>query len=428
MYIHEQGNWPNFRWNDKDIALLLDEVTREQGKLYGRLSGFGFENQLQATAENMTRDVVTSSEIEGISLNAEEVRSSISRRLGIEDVKHTAYSHYIDGIVAVTIEAIENFAEPLTKEKLCAWQSAFFPIGYSEGIQIEVGQYRTHEEHIVSGFMGREKIHYIAPAPDRIEDEMMRFFDWFNAPKNLSPIICSAIAHFWFVSIHPFEDGNGRLARIVGDIYLARGDKSHFRFYNISSEINRDKNNYYEVLEQAQHGNGDITGWLVWYLQTLLRAIKEANTMVSTVLNKSIFWLHNGNIPMSKRQTDTINLFLDGYEAKITSKKWAELNKCSKDTANRDIQDLVDKGILVTDIPGAKRPSYSICHGQGSSNILSQFSDIKIEEEDKSSVLTAIFQGMSIRERIHKLDAERFRNGDLPLNHLLEKYLSYLIK
>lgn len=428
MYIHEQGNWPNFRWNDKDIALLLDEVTREQGKLYGRLSGFGFENQLQATAENMTRDVVTSSEIEGISLNAEEVRSSIARRLGIEDVKHTAYSHYIDGIVAVTIEAIENFAEPLTKEKLCAWQSAFFPIGYSEGIQIEVGQYRTHEEHIVSGFMGREKIHYIAPAPDRIEDEMMRFFDWFNAPKNLSPIICSAIAHFWFVSIHPFEDGNGRLARIVGDIYLARGDKSHFRFYNISSEINRDKNNYYEVLEQAQHGNGDITGWLVWYLQTLLRAIKEANTMVSTVLNKSIFWLHNGNIPMSKRQTDTINLFLDGYEAKITSKKWAELNKCSKDTANRDIQDLVDKGILVTDIPGAKRPSYSICHGQGSSNILSQFSDIKIEEEDKSSVLTAIFQGMSIRERIHKLDAERFRNGDLPLNHLLEKYLSYLIK
>lgn len=428
MYIHEQGNWPNFRWNDKDIALLLDEVTREQGKLYGRLSGFGFENQLQATAENMTRDVVTSSEIEGISLNAEEVRSSIARRLGIEDVKHTAYSHYIDGIVAVTIEAIENFAEPLTKEKLCTWQSAFFPIGYSEGIQIEVGQYRTHEEHIVPGFMGREKIHYIAPAPDRIEDEMIQFFDWFNAPKNLSPIICSAIAHFWFVSIHPFEDGNGRLARIVGDIYLARGDKSHFRFYNISSEINRDKNNYYEVLEQAQHGNGDITGWLVWYLQTLLRAIKEANTMVSTVLNKSIFWLHNGNIPMSKRQTDTINLFLDGYEAKITSKKWAELNKCSKDTANRDIQDLVDKGILVTDIPGAKRPSYSICHGQDSSNILSQFSDIKIEEEDKSSVLTAIFQGMSIRERIHKLDAERFRNGDLPLNHLLEKYLSYLIK
>lgn len=428
MYIHEQGNWPNFRWNDKDIALLLDEVTREQGKLYGRLSGFGFENQLQATAENMTRDVVTSSEIEGISLNAEEVRSSIARRLGIEDVKHTAYSHYIDGIVAVTIEAIENFAEPLTKEKLCAWQSAFFPIGYSEGIQIEVGQYRTHEEHIVSGFMGRERIHYIAPAPDRIKDEMIRFFDWFNAPKNLSPIICSAIAHFWFVSIHPFEDGNGRLARIVGDIYLARGDKSHFRFYNISSEINRDKNNYYEVLEQTQQGNGDITGWLVWYLQTLLRAIKEANTMVSTVLNKSIFWLHNGNIPMSKRQTDTINLFLDGYEAKITSKKWAELNKCSKDTANRDIQDLVDKGILVTDIPGAKRPSYSICHCQDSSNILSQFSDIKIEEEDGSSVLTAIFQGMSIRERIHKLDAERFRNGDLPLNHLLEKYLSYLIK
>ena len=235
MYIHELENWTDFRWDDKEIALLLDEVTREQGKLYGRLSGLGFESQLQATAENLTRDIVYSSEIEGISLNANEVRSSIARRLGMEHVEQTAVSHYIDGVVTVMIEAMEHYDQHLSKEKLCAWQSAFFPTGFSGGARIEVGQYRTHEEHIVSGYLGRERIHYIAPAPSRVEEEMRRFIDWFNAEKPLSPVICSAIVHLWFVSIHPFEDGNGRLARILADIYLARGDKSRFRFYNISS-------------------------------------------------------------------------------------------------------------------------------------------------------------------------------------------------
>lgn len=209
----------------------------------------------------------------------------------------------------------------------------------------------------------RERIHYIAPAPSRVEDEMKLFINWFNADKPLSPVIRSAIVHLWFVSIHPFEDGNGRLARILGDIYLARGDKSRYRFYNISSEINRDKKHYYDILERTQHGDGEISEWLVWYLQTLLRSIQEANTIVSTVLNKSFFWMRAACIPMSERQTNTLNLFLDGYEAKITTKNWADINKCSKDTANRDIQDLVDKGILREDIPGAKRPSYSICYG-----------------------------------------------------------------
>ena len=426
MYIHELENWTDFRWDDKEIALLLDEVTREQGKLYGRLSGLGFESQLQATAENLTRDIVYSSEIEGISLNANEVRSSIARRLGMEHVEQTAVSHYIDGVVTVMIEAMEHYDQPLSKEKLCAWQSAFFPTGFSGGARIEVGQYRTHEEHIVSGYLGRERIHYIAPAPSRVEEEMRRFIDWFNAEKPLSPVICSAIVHLWFVSIHPFEDGNGRLARILADIYLARGDKSRFRFYNISSEINRSKNQYYDILERTQHGDGDITGWLTWYLQTLLRAIQEANTLVSTVLNKSYFWLHAAHVPLTERQTLTLNRFLDGYEAKITTKSWADLNKCSKDTANRDIQDLVQKGLLREDIPGAKRPSYSICYNKGEAEILTSFADIRITKENQEYYLTAMYKGSPIKERILKLDAERFQRGDLPLSHLVEKYLSYL--
>lgn len=427
MFIHEHNNWTAFRWDNDTVALLLDEVTREQGRLYGRLGGLGFESQLRAMAENLTRDVVFSSEIEGVRLNADEVRSSIARRLGIEDAKKVASSRYIDAVVAVTIDAIEHFDRPLTKEQLCAWQASFFPTGYSGGTQIEVGKYRTHEEHIVSGFLGRERIHYIAPPPERVEEEMNHFINWFNDACPVSPIIRSAIAHLWFVSIHPFEDGNGRLARILGDIFLARSDKSKFRFYNISSEINRDKNHYYDTLERTQHGNGDITKWLVWYLQTLSNSIKEANMMVSTVLNKSFFWMNAAHVPMSPRQKYTLNLFLDGYEAKITSKNWADLNKCSPDTANRDIQDLVKKGILREDCPGAKRPSYSICYGGQRFQLASLLSEISIVEEDSNSYLITTYKGIPIRERILRLDAERFNRGDLPLEHLIDKYLSYIV-
>jgi len=428
MYIHEYDNWTEFRWKGDDIAVLLDEVCREQGKLYGRLSGLGFDSQLRAMAENLTHDVVYSSEIEGIRLNADEVRSSIARRLGIENVKQVAPSHYIDNVVAVMLDAMEHYDRQLTKEKLCAWQSAFFPTGFSEGSPIEVGEYRTHEEHVVSGYLGRERIHYIAPSPQRVQAEMERFIQWFNEEKALSSVIRSAIAHFWFVSIHPFEDGNGRLARILGDIFLARGDKSHFRFYNISSEINRDKNHYYDILERTQHGDGDITEWLVWYMKTLLAAIHEANATVNTILNKSFFWMRAASIPLSERQTYTLNLFLDGYEAKITSKTWAALNKCSKDTALRDIQDLLQKGILHEDIAGAKRPSYSIYYGTDSIGLTSQFHDVKIVEEGTDFYLVATTQNStSVHERILKLDAERYAKGDLPLSHLLSKYCSYLM-
>lgn len=426
MYIYERDNWTDFRWEHDKTALLLDEVAREQGKLYGRLSGLGFDSQLQAVAENLTRDIIFSSEIEGIRLNPDEVRSSIARRLGIENVKQTAPSHYIDAVVAVMLDAMEHYDQPLTKKKLCGWQSAFFPTGYSEGSQIEVGRYRSHEEHIISGYLGRERIHYIAPSPSSVEHEMKQFIDWFNSDKAVSPILRSAIAHFWFVSIHPFEDGNGRLVRILGDIFLARGDQSRYRFYNVSAEINRDKKHYYEILERTQHGDGDITEWLVWYLKRLLCAIQEADTIISTVLNKSFFWLHAAHIPMTERQTRTLNLFLDGYEAKITSKNWSDINKCSRDTANRDIQDLVNKGILCEDIPGAKRPSYSINYGKDDSFKL-PLTDVIIIEQDGTFYLTATYQDRPIKERILKLDAERFSRGDLPLNHLVGKYLTYLM-
>ena len=425
MYIHERDNWTAFRWDATELTALLEDVNRKQGLLYGRLASLGFDSKLKAMAENLTHDVVYSSEIEGIRLNADEVRSSIARKLGMENIRQVAPSHYIDSVVAVMLDAVNHYDQPLTKEKICAWQAAFFPTGFSEGSPIEVGQYRTNEEHIVSGMFGREKIHYIAPSPERVDEEMAHFLDWFNRQENVNSVIRSAIAHFWFVCIHPFEDGNGRLARILSDMLLARTDKSEFRFYNISSQINKDKKRYYDMLEKAQHGDGDLTEWIGWYARTLSVALDEAENIVSTTLNKSFFWQKVSSVPLSQRQTDMLNLFLDGYEAKITSKTWASLAHCSKDTAIRDIQDLVEKEILREDIPGAKRPSYSIIYDP--EDITAFFSEIRIGRQDGVPFLKALYKGQRpVCERILPLDADRFEKGDLPLANLLSKYCSYL--
>lgn len=425
MYIHERNNWTAFRWNATELTLLLEEVNRKQGLLYGRLASLGFDSKLKAMAENLTYDIVYSSEIEGIRLNVDDVRSSIARKLGIENIKQTVPSHYVDSVVAVMLDAVNNYDQTLTKEKICAWQAAFFPTGFSEGSQIEVGRYRTNEEHIVSGIFGREKIHYIAPSPKRIDEEMAQFLDWFNRQENVNSVIRSAIAHFWFVSIHPFEDGNGRLARILSDMLLARADKSKFRFYNISSQINKDKKHYYNILESAQHGDGDITEWICWYANTLSVALDEAENIVSTILNKSFFWQKASSVSLSQRQTNMLNLFLDGYEAKITSKTWATLAKCSKDTAIRDIQDLIEKDILREDIPGAKRPSYSIIYDP--EDITAFFSEVSVEDINGYQYVKALYKGKThVCERILPLDAKRFEDGDLPLENLLAKYCSYL--
>ena len=426
MYIHERDNWTNFRWDASQVSLLQEKVFRKQGLLYGRLSSLDFDSKLLAMAENLTYDIVYSSEIESIRLNVDQVRSSLARRLGIESVKFTAPSHYVDSVINVMLEAVQHYDMPLNKEKLCAWQAAFFTSGYSEGRRIEIGHYRTNEEHIVSGMFGREKIHYIAPSPGRVEEEMERFLVWFDGEEPVSSVIRSAIAHFWFVSIHPFEDGNGRLARILSDMLLARGEKSDFRFYNVSSQINKDKNRYYDILERMQRGDGDITEWLVWYMQKLVEALDEADTIVSTILNKSFFWQKASFVPMTERQTQMLNLFLDGYEAKITSKAWATLAKCSKDTAIRDIQDLVEKNVLIEDIPGAKRPSYSIVYD--AEDLTQFFTEVSITEENGTPYLHALFRGKKpICERILRLDADRNRKGDLTLSNLLGKYCSYIV-
>ncbi len=425
MYIHERSNWTAFKWDASALTAIIENVGRKQGLLYGRLASLGFDSKLKAMAENLTYDVVYSSEIEGVSLNVDEVRSSIARKLGIENVRLSAPSHYVDSVVAVMLDAVGNYDKPLTKEKLCAWQAAFFPTGFSEGAQIEVGKYRTNEEQIISGMFGREKVHYIAPAPERVEEEMARFIDWFNKDEGTNSVIRSAIAHLWFVSIHPFEDGNGRLARILSDMLLARGDRSELRFYNISSQINKDKSHYYDILEMTQHGSGDITEWILWYAKTLSTALDDAWNVVSTILNKSLFWQNASSVSLSQRQTDILNLFLDGYEAKITSKTWASLGKCSKDTAIRDIQDLVAKGILREDIPGAKRPSYSIRYNP--EDITEFFSDVNVEQDNGTCYLTAIYKGKTpVRERMLALDAECFKKGDLSAGNLLAKYCSYI--
>lgn len=426
MYIHERENWTQFRWDNSRVSLLLEQVCRKQGMLYGRLGSLGFDSKLRAMAENMTYDVVYSSEIEGVRMNIDEVRSSIAHRLGIENVKYTAPSHYIDSVVGAMLDAVQHYDQYLTKDKLCAWQAAFFPSGLSDGARIEVGKYRTNEEHIVSGMFGREKIHYIAPSPERVEEEMRQLLHWFNSNESESYVIRSAVAHFRFVSIHPFEDGNGRLARILSEMLLARGDKDGFRFYNLSSQINKDKNHYYDILERMQRGDGDITEWLVWYLQKLVDAFDDAEALVSTILNKSFFWQKASSVPMTARQMQVLNIFLDGYEAKITSKSWAALAKCSKDTAIRDIQDLIGKNVLREDIPGAKRPSYSIVYDK--EDFTQFFTEVEIREENGAFYLYALLKGKNnIRERILSLDAGRYLKGELSLFNLLNKYCSYMM-
>lgn len=429
MYIHEYKNWTDFRWNNNELLLLLENIYREQGRLLGRLTDVGYDNQLKSMVENMTTDIVHSSEIEGIKLNIDEVRSSIARHLGLDIKNSISSSHYVDGVVAVTLEAIQDYGKDLTAQKLCQWQAAFFPTGRSSGIPIETGVYRTNEEHIVSGSFGRERIHYIAPSPERVPEEMDKFLRWFNTlDSQLPSVIRSAIAHFWFVSIHPFEDGNGRLGRILGDMMFAKGDKNKMRFYNLSSVINKNKRHYYEILEKTQRSEGDITAWLKWYLGITLKAIQEANQLISTVLNKTFFWRKAGKKVLNERQIKTLNLFLDGYEAKITSKTWANINKCSKDTAIRDIDYLVKERILIIDIPNAKRPSYSINYEVQEMNVSEKFSDIEIINENDHYYLTAIYNNlMPVKERILGVDAERVLAKELPVENLLQKYCSYIL-
>lgn len=346
MYIHQSDNWPHFIWDNAKITEKLLAVNKAAGYLSGRLSAIGFDAKQKAVVETITHDIVASSEIEGVLLNTDQVRSSVARKLGVTITNETDSSRYIDGIVEMMMDATSNFKAPLTDDRLFGWHYCLFPNGRSGMIAIDVAKYRRAEMKVVSGMFGREKVHYEAPGPEKVPGEMTLFLDWFNSSDTPANYVKSAIAHLWFVCIHPFDDGNGRIGRAIADMALSQADGSPMRFFSMSRQINKDKKSYYDVLERSQKQGCDITLWLDWYLDCMLRAIADSDDMLSAVLNKAIFWQTHAQANISDRQRDVVNIYLDGYSGKLTTKNWAKHSKVSPDTALRDIKDLEEQGIL----------------------------------------------------------------------------------
>ena len=311
------------------------------------MSAIGLDVQQQAAVEALTYDIVSSSEIEGVLLNSDQVRSSVARRMGVHITNETEPSHYIEGVVEMMLDAVNNFASPLTHERLFGWHNCLFPTGRSGMEPINVGKYRIDSMDVISGTWGREKVHYHAPAAELVPDEMQKLLDWFNSDGTPKDYVKSAIAHFWFVSIHPFDDGNGRISRAIADMALSQADNSTLRYFSISRQINKEKRKYNDTLERCQKGSCDITVWIDWYLDCMLRSIEGAEEMLSSILNKAIFWQNHSQTILNDRQKNVLNIYLDGYIGKLTTKKWAKLAKTSPDTAARDIKQLTEAGILI---------------------------------------------------------------------------------
>lgn len=364
MWIYEDQNWPNFTWNDEALVYKLAEIRHRQGHLFGRMEGLGFELKREASLNTLTNDVVKSSAIEGEKLNPDEVRSSIARRLGIERAGFIPVSRGVEGIVEMMLDATQHCLEPLTKERLFNWHAALFPTGRSGMHPIVVGHWRGMDAgpmQVVSGPIGREKVHFEAPSADRLEHEMQAFLTWFNQGSLIDPVLKAGIAHFWFVTIHPFEDGNGRIARAIGDMALARADGVSDRFYSLSTQIAAERKNYYSQLERQQKSSPEITGWLSWFLDCLGRAISGAETTLGTVLFKAQLWAKINQKPVNERQRMIINRMLeDDFEGYMNTSKYAKLAKCSNDTALRDIQDLKERGIFIQNPSGGRSTSYRL--------------------------------------------------------------------
>lgn len=363
MYIHQLPDWPEFTWQAERLAQPLAAVRHEQGRLIGRMEALGFELRQQATLRTLTQDVLTSSEIEGQILDPEQVRSSLARRMGIEIAALKPADREVDGIVEVLLDATQNFAAPLTRERLFGWQAALFPTGWSGMFRIKTGDWRDDSAgpmQIASGVIGREKIHFQAPPAMLVETEMNRFLSWFEDRQTLDPVLKSGLAHLWFVTVHPFDDGNGRIARAIADLALARAEGIPERFYSMSSQIRAEKKEYYRILEQTQKGSMDVTAWLLWYLNCLHHAVEGAQTIQRNVLRAANFWQSVSTISLNTRQKKVLNKLLDGLEGKLTTSKWAKLAKCSQDTAHRDIIELVEIGILEKDRGGGRSTSYSL--------------------------------------------------------------------
>ena len=362
VFIHQLAGWPLFKWDAERLHLLLTEVRHQQGKLLGRMERLGFALQSEATLQTLTLDVLKSSEIEGELLDEQQVRSSIARRLGIDIAGMITADRHVEGIVEMMLDATQHFDQPLTEERLFGWHAALFPTGRSGMHKIVIGAWRNNSPHdpmqVVSGAMGKETIHYEAPAAALLSDEMNRFLQWFNETINTDPVLKAAIVHLWFVTIHPFDDGNGRIARAVADMQLARADGTAQRFYSMSAQIRKERNAYYDILEKTQRGNLDITEWLEWFLQCLHRAMNASEEILSAVLKKAVFWKAHEKTIFNQRQVLLLNKLLDGFDGKLTTSKWAKISKCSHDTALRDIQGLLNKKVLVNDAGGGRSTGY----------------------------------------------------------------------
>lgn len=359
-YIWQYPTWAKFTWDDSRLITLLSEVRNLAGKIQGLMGGLGFDIQNKTSLNVMTEDVLRSNEIEGVVLNSDWVRSSIARHLGIETEGLSEPDHYTEGVVQVMLDAVRNSEKPLSNERLFNWHAALFPTGRSGIYPITVGAYRigTEPMQVVSGTMGREKVHYEAPPSDVVTAMMDEFVAWVNEENSIDPVLKAAVAHVWFVAIHPFDDGNGRLTRTITDMLLAKADRSPHRFYSMSAEILREKKCYYEVLEKTTTGSTDITFWLEWFLQTMKAAILHSENIVKRVVRKASFWQRYREISMNERQVKVINRLWDGFEGKLTSSKWAKMTKTSQATALRDITDLIKKGILVSADDGGRSVNY----------------------------------------------------------------------
>jgi Fic family protein len=363
MYIYNDKNWPLFKWESQKLLPLISHVRNRQGRLIGKMGALGFELKSEANLEILTLDVIKSTEIEGEILSADQVRSSIARRLGLEISGLVPSERNVDGIVDLMIDATKNFEQALSNERLFSWHRSLFPTGESGLYKIISGNWRddsTGPMQVVSGALGKEKVHYQAPPANKVEKEMKLFLEWFNQEQEMDIVLKAAIAHLWFITIHPFEDGNGRIARAIADMLLARSDEQSYRFYSMSTQIRKERNDYYAILESTQRETLDITKWIEWFLNCLLNAIDNSEKLLEKIIFKHSFWLRFAAANINSRQRKILNLLMEDFEGVLNTTKWAKIAKCSQDTSLRDIQDLIDKGILVKSSKGGRSTNYEL--------------------------------------------------------------------